>query len=214
MLKVGCTALVAVACCATVPAAHAEGDFFVAGQVGQARYDDSALTDDTATTSALSVGYRWQAGPITQVGIELGGGRVDEVGQDYAFAVYRIYNETGRIGFDARYRHVGANARVNLGRDSRWFVTGRAGYVRYTQDVDHEYTRRYVFINATPTFNDSYSEDGSGAYFGAGIGFDVTPKFNVNLMLNGYAFGELDEDGELDDEATASTATLGLELRF
>jgi hypothetical protein len=36
MIKYGCMALVAIACSALAPAAHAQGNFFVAGQVGQA----------------------------------------------------------------------------------------------------------------------------------------------------------------------------------
>ena len=55
---------------------------------------------------------------MTQVGFELGAGRVDEVSQDYSLYAHHQYDEVGRIGFDARYTQLGANVRVNLGQGS------------------------------------------------------------------------------------------------
>jgi len=83
MIKYGCMALIAMACSTVVPAAQAKGGFFVGGQAGEATHDDSGLDEDSASTRALNGGYRWQAGAITQVGIEAGFGRVDEITQDY-----------------------------------------------------------------------------------------------------------------------------------
>lgn len=217
MFKYGCTALLAIACGVTAPAAQAKGNFFIAGQAGQATYEDSGLSEDKASTSALSLGYRWQAGSIVQIGLEAGGGKVDEISEGFAYTD-GMYSEQGRLGFDVRYAHLGANARFSFGPDSRWFAIGRAGYMGYKQDINASYRWTYddPFLSQ---FNGSESvtesEDGGGAYFGAGIGVDVTPNFNVNLMFNGYAYSALNEDGELeDDSSTASTTTLGLELRF
>lgn len=217
MSKYGCMALLAIACSMTVPAAQAEGSFFIAGQAGQATYEDSGLSEDKADTSALSLGYRWQAGSITQIGLEAGGGKVDEISEGY-FYDDGFYSEEGRVGFDVRYAHVGANARFSFGPNSRWFAVGRAGYMGYKQTIRADYSWAYddpFLSDFGGTESASESEDGGGAYFGAGIGVDVTPNFNINLMYNGYAYSALDEDGELeDDSSTASTTTLGLELRF
>ena len=209
--------LLAIACGMTMPAAQAKGSFFVAGQAGQATYDDSGLSEDKASTSALSLGYRWQAGSIVQIGLEAGGGKVDEISEGYSFSD-GIYSEEGQVGFDVRYAHLGANARFSFGPDSRWFAIGRAGYMGYEQTINA--SARWAYSDPfLSQFNGSdsasQSEDGGGAYFGAGIGVDITPNFNVNLMVNGYAYSAINDDGELEDEAsTASTTTLGLELRF
>lgn len=217
MSKYGCMALLTIACGVIAPAVQAEGSFFIAGQAGQAKYEDSGLAEDEADTSALSLGYRWQAGSIVQIGLEAGGGKVDEISESYSFDD-GFYSEEGRVGFDVRYAHVGANARFSFGPNSRWFAVGRAGYMAYTQDIKASYSWAYndpFLDDLDGSESASESEDGGGAYFGAGIGVDVTPNFNINLMFNGYAYSALDEDGELeDDTSTASTTTLGLELRF
>lgn len=215
MTKFGSMALLAMACSAMTPAAHAQGDFFVAGQFGQATYDDSGLDDDTAGTRAFSAGYRWQAGPIVQVGLEAGIGQVDEVGGDvYYYSDGFGYTETGRAEMEADYRHFGANARFNFGEGSRWFAIARAGYMAYEMDVKAHYEARYNG-ELVDTLDDSFSEDGGGAYFGAGIGVDITPNFNINVMYNGYAYSDFeDEDFSADDIGTASTTTVGVEVRF
>lgn len=214
MIKYGCMALVAMACAAAMPAAHAEGNFFVAGHVGQATYDDSGFEDDSASTRALSGGYRWQAGPIIQVGIEAGFGKVDEITDDYHYNDGMGYVETARVGMEADYRNIGANARIHFGEGSRWFAIARAGYMAYDMDARVNYEARY---NGTlvDSFNDSASDDGGGAYFGGGVGVDITPNFNVNLMFNGFAYSDFEENSEGEfDVGTASTTTLGVEVRF
>ena len=64
-------------------------------------------------------------------------------------------------------------------------------------------------------FNESVSDNGGGAYFGAGVGMDVTPNFNVNLMFNSYAYSSFDDDVYTSDDVSSATATtLGIEVRF
>jgi len=213
MIKYGCMAL-AIACSLAAPAAQAQGNFFVAGQTGQAEYGDSEFDDNSANTRAFSGGYRWQAGAVTQVGVEIGAGKVDEVGEDYYWTDGYV-TEIGRAGMDATYRHVGANARFNFGRDSRWFAIARGGYVRYERNLSANYAAYYfgdMIGSATLSENDS----GSGAYFGAGVGFDVSKNFNVNVMFNGYAYSNFESENVYEDEdiSTASTTTLGVEVRF
>jgi hypothetical protein len=202
-----------MACSAVVPAAQAKGGFFVGGQAGEATYDESGLDEDSAGTRALSGGYRWQAGAITQVGIEAGFGKVDEITQDYYYNPGSGYTETGRLGMDAEYRLLGANARFNFGRDSRWFAIGRGGYMDYEQNSSSQYAG-YVDGVQINGFNESMSDNGGGAYFGAGVGMDVTPNFNVNLMFNSYAYTSYDDSFTSDDVSSATATTLGIEVRF
>lgn len=213
MIKYGCMAL-AIACSLAAPVAQAQGNFFVAGQTGRATYDESGFDDDSANTRAFSGGYRWQAGAVTQVGVEVGAGKVDEVGQDY-YWTDGYFTETGHLGMDATYRHVGANARFNFGRDSRWFAIARGGYMRYEQNLSGRYA---AFYNGSmwDSLSISESDTGSGAYFGAGVGFDVSKNFNVNVMFNGYAYSNYESESGYEDEdiGTASTTTLGVEVRF
>jgi hypothetical protein len=214
MIKYGCMAL-AIACSIAAPAVQAQGNFFVAGQTGRATYDKSSFDEDSANTRALSAGYRWQAGSVTQVGVEIGAGKVDEIGSDYFYSNGAGYSERAHIGMDATYRHVGANARFNFGSDSRWFAVVRGGLMRYKQNVKGHYIA-LLDGSVIASGSGSDSDSGSGAYFGAGIGFDITKNFNVNVMRNGYAYSDYNSDNGNGDEdiGTAATTTLGLEVRF
>jgi hypothetical protein len=214
MIKYGCMALVAMACSAVVPAAQANGNFFVAGQAGQATYEDSGYDEDSADTRALSGGYRWQAGDVAQVGVEAGYGKVDEITQDYYYNGGGGYTENGRFGMDADYRLLGANARFNFGHGSRWFAIARGGYMAYEQNASAQLAA-YVDGVQIDGVDESFSDNGGGAYFGAGLGMDVTPNFNVNVMYNSYAYSSFDDDYfASEDVGTASTTTLGIEVRF
>lgn len=214
MTKYGCMALVAIACAAAMPAAHAEGGFFVAGHVGKAKYDDVGF-DDRADTRALSGGYRWQAGPIVQVGIEAGFGKVDEVTDDFYYYTDGMgYEETWRVGMETDYRNIGANARISFGEGSRWFAVARAGYMAYDMDAHLRVEARQNGA-LVDTFADSGSDDGGGAYFGAGVGVDLNRNVNLSLMYNGFAYSDFEDNGTGQwDVGTASTTTLGVEVRF
>lgn len=211
MSRYGYAALLALACGALSPMAHAQGQFFVAGQFGEATYEDVDTGDDSADTQAFSVGYRWQAGPYVQVGIEAGTGRVDAI--NYVEEWTAWYGQ-GRYesSLETRYNHIGANARFAFG-SSRWFAIARAGYADFRADVD-EYEEEQ--INGLPVQSWSYSTtlDTDGAYFGAGVGVDLTRYLSVNVMVNGYAYSDFDDADYDEDIGTASTTTLGVELRF
>ncbi|KGM52251.1 hypothetical protein N800_11490 [Lysobacter daejeonensis GH1-9] len=215
MNKYGCMALVAMACAAVMPTAHAAGNSFVAGQVGRARFNDSVFDDSSTNTRAISGGYRWQAGPIVQIGVEAGLGKVDELEGDFFYYNDGMgYEEIARIAMDIDYRHVGANARINFGEGSRWFAIARAGYMAYDMDARLHY-EAWDNGQLVDGFDDTASDDGGGAYFGAGVGVDITPNINVNLMFNGYAYSSFEGDGYTEDDiGTASTTTLGVEVRF
>lgn len=82
------------------PTDGVRGAFFVAAQVGQAWIVDDVRQD----TMAISGGYRWQAGPVVQVGIEGVAGRIDS-------------GDLRNPGVDdTDYASLGANARFQFGR--------------------------------------------------------------------------------------------------
>jgi len=208
MIKFGRVALVAIAGVLAVPCAQAQGGFFVGVQAGRATLSDTGFRDDTSNTHSIGAGYRWQAGasPVL-IGVEGGYGRLGEIGETFA-----ISGVSERREFEADYGYIGANARFQFGADSRWFALARAGYMAYDQEF------RYRFEAPGMREEGRFSDDGGGAYFGLGVGMDVTRNFNVNAMVNGYAYSSIYRDGNRyrfdDDVSTARTVTLGAELRF
>jgi hypothetical protein len=197
MFKYGREALFAIACVAAPLAAHAQDRFFVGAQAGQARFNVDGVDDDKAATQSIDLGYRWQAGPIVQVGVELGAGRIGAVGGGYDYG-YGYGSQ--RVRVETRFATLGVNARFQLGRDSRWFALARLGAMHYRQDNREDY--RYH----DSAYHQSYRTRDNGAYASAGIGVDITPSFNVSVMVNGYAFA--------DSPYVDGGVSAGLELRF
>ena len=88
------------------------GGFFVGVQGGKGWvYED---VDQSAL--AVNAGYRWQAGPVSLIGIEVASGRLDSTGEGTRFY--------GKVEYDS----IGANARFNFGRNSPVYGLVRAGY--------------------------------------------------------------------------------------
>lgn len=88
------------------------GGFFLGAKGGRGWvYDD---VDQTAVE--LNAGYRWQAGGVTLIGIELARGELRHTTED-------------RFEADAvDYGSIGVNARFNFGRTSPVYALVRAGY--------------------------------------------------------------------------------------
>jgi len=215
MARYGYAALLALACGAMSPMAQAQGQFFVMGQFGEATYQDIDADEDSADTKALSGGYRWQAGPYVQIGLEAGTGRIDELYEYTEWRSQGIGSSRTETRLETRYNHVGANARFTFGPEGRLFGIARAGYMDYRVDYS-EHTSTDV-IYPWPS-GDSYRSlriEDKGAYFGAGVGIDVTRYLSVNAMVNAYAFDGADVPyfGNIE-VGTATTATLGVELHF
>lgn len=158
-----------------------EGGFFVGVQGGAGWvYED---VDQRAI--AANAGYRWQAGDFTQVGIEVGAGKLQET------------HWQGYLVPEVRFRNVGANARFNFGRDSAWFGVVRGGYWRAESD----------------DYWGEVSAD--GAYAGLGIGVDVSRHFNLQLMYTAYLYSaDYNFDDDEYEVNRADVLTLGAEVRF
>lgn len=160
------------------------GGFFVGLQAGQGWIYEDVEQDAVA----VSAGYRWQAGPWAQVGVELSGGRLDST--DYR----------GDPVAKATYQAIGANARFNFG-NSPWFATVRGGYF----DAEQEYS------------DSVFSTDGgyAGIAVGVDIGrhFNVSLGYTGFIYASSYD----DDCGDYDydcDFNRADTVMLGIEARF
>lgn len=174
---------------APAPARKAQenGGFFVGLQAGQGWIYEDVEQDAVA----VSAGYRWQAGPWTQVGVELSGGRLDSTD-------YRGYEVS-----KADYKAIGANARMNFG-DSQWFATVRGGYF----DAEQEYS------------DSTFSTDGGYAGFAIGVDINRHVNISLGYTAFVYADDYADEDCDDDDYGydcdfnRADMVMLGVEARF
>lgn len=134
---------------------------------------------------AVNAGYRWQAGAVSLIGIELASGRLDGT-EDDGVAYGKV-----------EYASIGANARFNFGRANPVYGLVRAGY--------------------WAAEDDELGMDVDGAYFGVGLGVDVTRNFNLSLVYTNYVyFNEYYwDDGDFYYDANrADTLMFGAEVRF
>lgn len=170
---------------AASPTDGARGAFFVAAQVGQAWIYDDIRQD----AKAISAGYRWQAGPAVQVGIEGVAGRIDS-GKTRDFGIS-----------DTDYASLGANARFQFGR-SPMFAMTRLGYWRADEDTDFG----------------SEIVDGAYAGVGLGVDFNRHVNLTLAYTLHAYASSycyRYSTSGYCGTEINrADLVTLGLEARF
>lgn len=157
------------------------GAFFVAAQAGQAWILDDVRQD----TRAISAGYRWQAGPVVQVGIEGVAGRIDGTTFNEGDGPYRIDSTD--------YASLGANARFRFGR-SPMFAMTRLGY--WYADLGE-------------------GDSVDGGYAGVGLGVDFSRHVNLTLAYTYHAYATRYDYGTYDFTINrADLVTLGLEARF
>ena len=156
------------------------GGFFVGVQAGQGWiYED--IDQDAISASA---GYRWQAGPLVLVGVEVIGGELRKTEDDWY-----LYPKV-------RYGGFGANARVNFGR-SPWFAMARLGY-----------------FSANAEGSDGDDFDGLYAGLGIGVDAGRHVSFSLaytGFYYSNTYYGYSDEETEVN---RADTVTLGVEARF
>lgn len=139
------------------------GGFFLGVKGGKGWVHD----DVDQSAREISAGYRWQAGAVALVGIEVAGGKLSSTTE----GVWR---------YDAvDYGSIGVNARFNFGRHSPVYALVRAGYMAAEDsygDVDGGYVgvglgvdfNRHFNMSLTYTnyvyFNDLYWEDDTLVY--------------------------------------------------
>lgn len=157
------------------------GGFFLGVQGGKGRvYED---VDQSAR--AVNAGYRWQAGAVTLVGIEVAGGRLDAAEQD------------GWRYSEIDYASVGVNARFNFGRTNPVYGLVRAGYWAADDNASGD------------RVNGGYFGLGLGLDFNRH--FNMSVVYSNHVYFNDYYWS----NGELNyDVNRADTLMLGAEVRF
>ena len=130
------------------------GGFFVGAHAGKGWvYED---VDQDALM--FNAGYRWQAGAVSLIGIELAAGRLSSTSD-----AYWEYEEVD-------FQSIGFNGRFNFGAGNPLYGIVRAGY--WAADVSL----------------DGYSEDVDGGYAGIGLGVDLGRHASLNLMYTNYVY--------------------------
>ena len=164
------------------PADQDRGGFFAGAYAGKGWVFEGV--DQTAAMASL--GYRWQAGPVALLGIEVAGGRVDD----------RRYGSLPIPSID--FATVGFNGRFNFGRDSQLFGLVRSGYMTAEENFGGE------------------RSDGGYLGLGLGMDFsrtfNATLVYTHYLYFDDYSWN----DGRIyyDDIGSADTLMLGVEARF
>ncbi|MBO9715569.1 MAG: hypothetical protein J7507_01875 [Pseudoxanthomonas sp.] len=162
--------------------AEPQGGFFVGAQAGKGWiYED---VDQNVV--AINGGYRWQAGDVSLIGIELASGRLaetDDGGWNYA---------------QVDYGSIGANARFNFGEGNPWFAIARLGYWVADGDGDED-----------------GDVDGGYASFGIGVDVNRNFNVNLMYTNHAYATTYYYSSGYEETEINrADMVTLGVEARF
>lgn len=156
------------------------GGFFLGVQGGRGWVYDSV--DQSAL--AVSAGYRWQAGAVSLLGIELATGRL---------------NSTTDDGWDyskVEYASIGFNGRFNFGAASPVYALVRAGYF----SADEEYYG---------SADGGYAGVGLGVDFSRR--FNMTLMYTNYVYFNELYWYEGDL---YYDASRADTLMLGAEVRF
>jgi len=160
---------------------EARGGFFLGVQGGKGWvYED---VDQSAL--AVNAGYRWQAGSVSLIGIEVASGRLDSTSDDR--------QRYGKVEFNS----IGANARFNFGRTSPVYALVRGGYWQADDndsgmDIDGGYFGLGLGVDVTRNFN-------------------LSLVYTNYVYFNDYYW----DDGDFYYDANrADTLMLGAEVRF
>jgi hypothetical protein len=156
------------------------GGFFLGAKGGRGWvYDD---VDQSARE--LNAGYRWQAGSVTLVGIELARGELGAKSEDSVFVS------------DVDYGSIGVNARFNFGRNSPVYALVRAGYWAAEQKGD-----------------DATDVDGGYFGLGLGVDINRHVNLGLTYTNHVY-FDSYYWDAGYYEVNRADTLMLGAEVRF
>lgn len=161
------------------------GGAFVGVQLGKGWvYEDA---DQSARQ--INAGYRWQAGPVALLGVEVAAGELNDATHD------------GWRFDPVDFASIGFNGRFNFGRTSPVYGLVRAGYWAADTSVNDGEQRADV----------------DGGYFGLGLGSDIGRHLSLSLVFTSYVyFNELYWEGDnlYYDANRADTLMFGAEFRF
>ncbi|WAH64051.1 outer membrane beta-barrel protein [Xanthomonas hortorum] len=155
---------------------------FLGAQGGEAKVFEGNKQD----MAGFNVGYRWRAGPVTLVGIEVATGKVDGSKDADGFVVIPTVDFGG----------IGGTARFNFG-DTPVFALVRMG------------------CWGGEAKGEDYTERVYGAYLGAGLGVDIGKHFSLSALYTNYLYAdEYYDDYEDITINRAEVLSFGAEVRF
>lgn len=176
---------------AAQPYGYDAGNWFLSGQVGQSRLQSTIANQNTATSSALMAGYRWNLNPMFQFGPEIGYATSGTFKDSFQGTTAKAKVD----GFLA-----GVSGKVNF--TPNWFMSFEGGYFEAKQT-----TSGTTYVNTSLV---SYSQNHTmgSFYTGIGVGYDFSPNMSLGLNYNNFQ----DKDNQVD--LTSNVTALRLEVRF
>jgi len=198
MKKFGFAAAAAIAFATiSTSAVAADGQFFVAGSLGQSNFnssfaDSTGSHDRTDTQGALRLGYAWHSGSL-DYGVEAGYADLGKTSAGGSYTglirgVLLIERVDYRNQFSAKGGILGGNLKYNIGS---WYLSGHAGWFR--AKVGSEYNASYTPIN-NPTASTTYSRirgssTSTNEYVGVGAGYNISKSWSIGVGYDYYDLG-------------------------
>lgn len=193
MFGLAATAAIAFATIST-SAAAVDGQFFVAGSLGQSNFNNSYIgnQDKTDTQGALRLGYAWQSGSL-EYGVETG---YADLGKTSATGSYTnlirgillIERVDYRNQFSVKGGILGGNLKYNLGS---WYLSGHAGWFRAKVDSEYDATLTPIYnpLASTGYSHTRGSSTSTNEYVGVGAGYNFSKSWSVGVGYDYYDFG-------------------------
>ena len=176
------------------------GNFYVGANVGQAQYRVGVIPGEKVdledTASAVRLGYVWH----WNVDFAVEGGYVNlgTLTDDY-------HNEDVVIHEKVKTSGPFAGAAMKYHVSDAWYLSARAGLFQSNVKIRNRSEAPSIVAN------DRSSTSSSSWYAGAGVGYDVTPKFGLGLNYDNY-HGKVTEDST--ETFNVAMFSLSAEYRF
>lgn len=182
VLAISTAALIAVP--VTGNAADGKGGFFVNGNVGHSKLNDSVY-DDSDTGYSVNGGYRWAFSPAFALGVEGGYTNPGDFSLDSGVVPASPSPLiVGKASIDGWT--LGVNAHWNL--SDTWYLSGRTGL--FNADVKADFVSFDVPFRVKGRSHDMYA--------GVGVGYDFSDRFSLGLNYDQYKAGRSGLDFDTD----------------
>lgn len=167
------------------------GSWFLSGQVGESRLQSTIASQNTATSSALMAGYRWNLNPMFQFGGEVG------------YATTGTFKDSIN-GTTAKAKADGFLAGVTgkLNFTPNWYFSFEGGYFDAKQT-----TSGTTYVGTTLVSYGQHHTMGS-FYTGVGIGYDFNQNMSLGLNYDNF------QDNDNQVNLTSNVTALRFEVRF